>query len=232
MPGEPHSGNFAFWSNRGDESDMVLTRDFDLKNVGSEPIDLVYWTWYDIEEGWDYLYLEISTDGGETWSILETPSGTDEDDSGNSYGWAYTGFSGGGELPVWIEESVDLSKYAGEEILLRFEYITDAAVNGDGLLLDDIRIDAIGYAEDFEGDDHGWEAEGFVKLYNRLPQKYSVVLVEQGRETRVRQIELDELNAGSIEFELGGDFDEAMLIVSGMTRYTWQPAAYTFEIVP
>jgi hypothetical protein len=232
LPGEPHSGDFAFWSNRGDESDMVLTRKFDLTNVESAPIDLVYWTWYDIEEGWDYLYLEVSTDAGETWTILETPSGTDEDDSGNSYGWGYTGFSGGGELPVWIEERVDLSSYAGEEILLRFEYITDAAVNGDGLLLDDIRIDAISYAEDFEGDDHGWQAEGFVKLYNRLPQKYSVVLVEQGRETQVREIALDESNTGSIDVELGGDFDEATLIVSGMTRYTWQPAAYTFEITP
>jgi immune inhibitor A len=232
LPGEPHSGNFAFWSNRGDESDMLLTRAFDLTGLETTDIELVYWTWYDIEEGWDYLYLEVSTDDGETWTILETPSGTDEDSSGNSYGWAYTGFSAGGELPVWIEERVDLSSYAGEEVLLRFEYITDAAVNGDGLLLDDIRIDAIGYTEDFEDDDHGWQAEGFVKLYNRLPQKYSVVLVEQGRETRVREMTLDETNTGSIEVELGNEFDEATLIVSGMTRYTWQPAAYTFEIVP
>ena len=232
LPGEPHSGNFAFWSNRGDESDMVLTRGFDLTNVESAPIELVYWTWYDIEEGWDYLYLEISTDGGETWTILETPSGTDEDDSGNSYGWSYTGFSAGGELPVWIEERVDLSSFAGQEILLRFEYITDAAVNGDGLLLDDISIETLGYFEDFELDEGGWEAEGFVRLYNRLPQRYSVVLVEQGRETRVREMMLDETNTGSIEVELGDEFDEATLIISGMTRYTWQPAAYTIEVIP
>jgi hypothetical protein len=232
LPGEPRSGDFAFWSNRGDESDMRLTRSFDLKDAQSSTIELVYWTWYDIEEGWDYLYLEVSTDDGDNWTILETPSGTDEDSSGNSFGWGYTAFSGGGESPVWIEERVDLSSYAGEEILLRFEYITDAAVNGDGLLLDDISIDAIGYSEDFEGEDHGWQAEGFVKLYNRLPQKYSVVLVEEGSETRVREIELDGSNAGTIELELGSAYNEATLIVSGMTRYTWQPAAYTFEITP
>jgi immune inhibitor A len=232
LPGEPRSGDFAFWSNRGDESDMRLTRSFDLTDVQSSSIDLVYWTWYDIEEGWDYLYLEVSRDNGETWTILETPSGTDEDSSGNSYGWAYTGFSGGGITPEWIEERVDLSDFAGEEILLRFEYITDAAVNGDGLLLDDIRIDAIGYAEDFEGEQDGWVAEGFVRLYNRLPQKYSVELVEQGAETRVRHIVLDENNKGSIEVELGREYDQAMLIISGMARYTWQPAAYTIEILP
>jgi hypothetical protein len=210
---------------------MMLTRSFDFSSIESETIELVYWTWYDIEAGWDYLYLEVSSDGGDTWSILETPSGTDEDESGNSYGWAYTGYSGG-DRPVWIEERVDLSSYAGEEILLRFEYITDAAVNGDGLLLDDIRIDAIGYSEDFERGEGGWQAEGFVRLYNRLPQKYSVVLVEQGRSTRVREITLDASNTGSIEFELGSEYRRATLIISGMARHTWQPAAYSFEILP
>ncbi len=232
LPGEPHSGDFAFWSNRGDESDMTLTRAFDLRELEASDVELVYWTWYDIEEGWDYLYLEVSTDDGDTWSLLETPSGTDWDLSGNSYGWGYTGFSGGGDDPVWIEERVDLSAYTGEEVLLRFEYITDTAVNGDGLLLDDIHIDALGYYEDFEEDEGEWQAEGFVRLYNRLPQMYSVVLVEQGDETRVREIELDGSNRGSIQVELGSTFEQATLVVSGTTRYTWQPAAYTYEIAP
>jgi hypothetical protein len=231
LPGEAYSGDFTFWSNRGDESDMTLTRSFDLRGIQS-PIEFSYWTWYDIEEGWDYLYLEVSTDGGETWSILDTPSGTDEDSSGNSYGWAYTGFSGGGENPRWIEETVDLSAYADQEILLRFEYITDAAVNGDGLLLDDMRIDALGYFEDFEADEGGWHAEGFVRLYNRLPQHYSVILVEEGQETRIRELELDDANIGTIAVDLGGVYNKATLVVSGTTRYTWQPAAYTFEILP
>jgi immune inhibitor A len=232
LPGEPHSGNFAVWSNRGDESDMTLTRRFNFRNVEADTIELVYWTWYDIEEGWDYLYLEVSKDGGETWTILETPSGTDEDLSGNSYGWGYSGYSGGGAAPEWIEERIDLSDYAGEEIQIRFEYITDAAVNGDGLLLDDIRVEALGYSEDFEFDEGGWQAEGFVRLYNRLPQTYSVLFVEEGRETRVREFELDPSNEGSLEVELGDTFNQATIIVSGLTRYTWQPAAYSFEIIP
>ena len=58
------------------------------------------------------------------------------------------------------------------------------------------------------------------------------MLVEQGRETRVREVMLDGSNAGSIDVELGGSFDSAVLIVSGTTRYTWQPAAYTFEVLP
>lgn len=231
LPAEPLSGEYAFWSNRGDESDMTLTRSFDLQEV-SGPIELRYWTWYDIEEGWDYLYLEISADGGETWQILETPSGTAEDSSGNSYGWGYTGYSGGGSQPAWIQEKVDLSAFAGQEILLRFEYITDAAVNGDGFLLDDIRIDALGYFEDFEAGDGGWRAEGFVRLYNRLPQTYQVILVEHGDEIRVRPVALDAENSAEIEFQAGDGIDYITLIVSGTARHTWQPAPYRFELRP
>lgn len=231
LPAEPLSGEYAFWSNRGDESDMTLTRSFDLQEV-SGPIELRYWTWYDIEEGWDYLYLEISADGGETWQILETPSGTAEDSSGNSYGWGYTGYSGGGSQPAWIQEKVDLSAFAGQEILLRFEYITDAAVNGDGFLLDDIRIDALGYFEDFEAGDGGWRAEGFVRLYNRLPQTYQVILVEHGDEIRVRPVSLDAENSAEIEFQAGDGIDYITLIVSGTARHTWQPAPYRFELRP
>jgi len=231
LPAEPLSGEYAFWSNRGDESDMTLTRSFDLQEV-SGPIELRYWSWYDIEEGWDYLYLEISADGGETWQILETPSGTAEDSSGNSYGWGYTGYSGGGSQPAWIQEKVDLSAFAGQEILLRFEYITDAAVNGDGFLLDDIRIDALGYFEDFEAGDGGWRAEGFVRLYNRLPQTYQVILVEHGDEIRVRPVALDAENSAEIEFQAGDGIDYITLIVSGTARHTWQPAPYRFELRP
>jgi hypothetical protein len=229
LPGEAYSGDFTFWSNRGDESDMTLTRSFDLQQVEGA-VEASYWVWYDIEEGWDYLYLEVSPDGGDTWQILETPSGTAEDLSGNSFGWAYTGYSGGGDEPRWIQETVDLSEFAGQEVLLRFEYITDAAVNGDGLLLDDFSIEAIDYFEDFETDEGGWEAAGFVRLYNRLPQTYSVVLVEQGREIEIRELTLDENNHAEIEVTFDKDNREAVLIVTATTRHTWQPAAYIVEL--
>jgi hypothetical protein len=231
LPVGPHSGDFAFWSNRGDESDMTLSRAFDLTSV-SGPAALEYWVWYDLEADYDYAYLEVSDDGGETWTILQTPSGTPDDPSGNSYGWAYNGFSGGGTTGTWIEERVDLSAYAGEQILIRFEYVTDAAVNGEGLLLDDVRLEAVGYREDFEGGDGGWQAEGFVRFYNALPQTYRLALVERGDSTRVTYLELDDSGRAEVTVEIGGDFDEAILVLTGTARHTWQPALYRFHITP
>ncbi|HEY69432.1 MAG TPA: hypothetical protein G4O08_02485 [Anaerolineae bacterium] len=229
VPAYAHSGDYAFWSNRGDHSDMTLTRQFDFSDVQGQ-ILFDYWVWYDIEEDWDYLYLVISTDGGETWEILRTPSSTDTDPSGNSYGWGYTGASGNGYDPIWIQESVDLSRFAGQEVILRFEYITDAAVNGEGLLLDDLSIDAIGYSENFEQGNGGWEPGGFVRLYNSLPQTYIVALIEHGNPVVVREIELDDTRHAEVPIAFGDGFNEATLIVIGSARYTWTPAPYQFSL--
>ncbi|MCP4139523.1 MAG: hypothetical protein GY755_04390 [Chloroflexi bacterium] len=223
LPVDAYSGDYAFWTNKGDESDMTLTRDFDFSGVAG-PITLSFQTWYDIEEDYDYVYLEVSEDG-EHWDIITTPLGTDEDPSGNSYGWAFNGVTGG-----WVEENVDLSAYAGKAVQVRFEYVTDAAVNGEGMLIDDIRIDAIDYASDFESDNGGWEAAGFVRVQNVLPQSFQVALILKGSDTTVQIIELSEELTADIPLSLGSEYDEAILVVTGTTRFTRELANYSIEI--
>lgn len=228
VPVDPFSGSYAFWSNRGDESDMTLTRTFDF-SAATGPLTLSYWTWYDLEKDYDYLYLAASTDG-ENWQILTTPSGTSEDPSGNSYGWAYNGESGNG--PTWMQESVDLSEFAGQEVQLRFEYVTDAAVNGQGFLLDDISITETGYFSDFEANDGGWLADGFVRIQNVLPQTYRLSVIHLGRNSTVEQYSLSGENIIDIPVEIGNGTDEVILVVSGTTRFTTQKAAYRINIQP
>lgn len=223
LPVDAYSGKYAFWSNKGDESNMTLTRQFDLRNVSSAT--LRFRTWYDIEEDYDYVYLEASTDG-EHWKILTTPSGTDENPSGNSYGWGYNGKTDG-----WIEEKVDLSEYAGEQVWLRFEYVTDAAVNGEGMLIDDIAIPEINYFNDFESDDGGWEAKGFVRIQNVLPQIFRLALVTERTDgVEVAKISLDSSNSLEIPISIGGDVKAVTLVVSGTTRHTREAAQYQIEI--
>jgi hypothetical protein len=227
VPAYPHSGDFAFWSNKGDDSDMTLTRTFDFRDH-SGPLTLSYWTWYDIEKDWDYVYLESSTDG-ESWQIMTTPSGTAEDPVGNSFGWGYTGQSG--SEGTWVREEVDLSEFAGMQVHLRFEYITDSNVHGEGFLIDDITIPEIGYQTDFEVDSGGWEAAGFVRIQNQLPQTFRLALIEDGKHTRVVYLELGEENTLELPLSLGGDVDEVVLVVTGTTRFTRQKAIYQFELI-
>ncbi len=221
LPANPSSGRYAFWSNKGDESNMTLTREFDFSSM-SAPIELSFRTWYDIETDWDYVYVEVS-ENGENWEILTTPSGTGTDPSGNSYGWGYTGKTNG-----WIEEKIDLSDYAGKKIFVRFEYLTDAAVNGEGLLLDDVKVDAAGYSSDFEADDGGWQAEGFVRVQNVLPQTFGLALIKTS-DSSVTMIPLNEDQTAEIPISLKAG-EKAYLVVSGTTRFTREPGTYQFEI--
>lgn len=222
LPVDPNSGSYMFWSNRGDESDMTLTREFDFTGV-SEPITLSFAMWHDLETDYDYVFLEASTDG-ENWEILTTPSGTGEDPSGNSYGWGYNG-----QTNLWKTEEVDLSQFAGQKVQIRFEYITDAALNGEGFLLDDVQIEAIDYQEDFESGDGGWEAAGFVRVENVLPQTYRLALITKGDTTTVEYITLNADQTAEIPISLAAG-EEAILVVTGTARFTRLPAAYQIEI--
>jgi len=225
LPTQIPNGNYAVWSNQGDQSNMRMTRFFDLSQVQSQVL-LTFNTWFEIEADYDYLYVEVSEDG-ESWTILKTPSGTSADPAGNNYGWGYSGSSGG-----WIAEEVDLSGYAGKEIWLRFEYVTDGAVNGNGWLVDDITIPAIAYREDFENGVGGWELEGFVRTDNQLSQTFQVSLIRLGDEISVHRIELDQANRAFIpHIKNNQSNDDIILVVSGTNRYTRQPARYSFQMV-
>ena len=159
--------------------------------------------------------------------MVETPSGTDTDPVGNNYGWGYNGTSGG-----WIEEVVDLSEHAGKNIWLRFEYVTDAALNGEGLLLDDLRIDAIDYFANFESDDGGWQSEGFVRVQNRLAQRFAVsVIYEDGAQTVIEKYQFWGGEAFTIPVSLNDDMNNISILISGTTRYTQQPANYRLRLV-
>jgi immune inhibitor A len=223
-----HSGRYVWWSNRGDDSDMMLTRSFDLSEVSEATLE--FWAWYDIEEDWDYTYVEISADGGETWEILTTPSGVSTNPNGNSFGWAYTGRSGGGATAAWIQERIDLSAYAGQEVLIRFEYITDDAVNRPGFILDDVAIPEIGYFSDFEEDGENWEASGFIHHANVLPQRWLVQMILFGPETTVERLELDEDRTGSWAIPLDSRTDQAIIAISGLAPVTTEWASYSYEI--
>lgn len=220
---DPYSGGHYFWSNYGDESHMRLHRDFDLTNV-SGPVTLNYSTWFDIERDYDYVYVTTSIDG-EEWTILETTRCTREDPTGANYGCGYNGLSGG-----WINETVDLSAFAGENVTIQFEYITDAAVNGEGFVIDNISIDAIEYFTDFEDGDAGWQGEGFVLISNQLPQAFSTAVIQIGDESKVvKQISASGMDQ-VIQVDNQNDQEEIILAISGLTRHTRIPAGYRLRV--
>jgi hypothetical protein len=115
-------------------------------------------------------------------------------------------------------------------VQVRFEYVTDAAVLGEGFMLDDVSVDATSHQSDFEADDGGWEAEGFSRVQNIIPQTFRLSLITKGSNgTTVQAIELSPDQLAEIPLSLKNG-EEAILIVTGTTRYTRKSAAYQFEI--
>jgi len=219
----PSSGENFFWSNLGDESNMRLTREFDLSQV-SGLVELRFNTWYDLEEDYDYAYISASVDGT-NWDILDSQNCTSLNPSGNSYGCGWNGQSDG-----WIDEAVDLSQYVGEKVTVRIDYVTDAAVNGKGMAIDDLRLDAVGYTSDLESDEGGWLAEGFVRVQNTLPQSFSVSVIHAGNQPKVEQYQLEAGEKLTLDVEIGNSFDEVILVISGTTPVTREKATYQVEI--
>jgi hypothetical protein len=227
---EPYGGAGQWWSNRGDAIDSTLTSEFDLTDLKSAT--LRFRAWYDIEEHWDYAYVMASTDAGDTWRILPGRHTTDENPLALSYGPGYTGESGGGGEPTWVEEEVDLTPFAGQKILLRFEYITDEGVNLDGFAIDNIEIPELGFFDDAESDG-AWQAEGFLRLKGPLEQTFVVQVIETGQTTSVTTLPLDDANAGEVRLSgFGSTLDKAVIVIAAATDGTRQTASYRYSLEP
>ena len=165
-------GNSAWWSGAVNNSMALLSRTFDLNDIDiSAPISFDYDINYSIEDGYDYYYL-LLTDAQGRVTRLSPSTMTAADPAGQNRGGGTTGRSFG-----TVHESIDLSPWAGERVRLTFVYLTDTAGLSDGLLLDNFRIDAIGFADDAENDNGSWLSEGFSRISASVPQHFSMIVL-------------------------------------------------------
>jgi len=228
------SGRYAWWSNQGDRSDSRLTRRFDLQSVApGTPFALEVTMWWDIEEHYDYGYVLASRDGRK-WDILPGQQTTTDNPLGNSFGPAYTGqpLPSAKTATRWVVEHFDLSRYAGEQIWVRFEYITDDAVNYTGWFIDDIRIPLINYATDFEHGADGWESDGWLLSDNHLTQRWLLQVLEFKGDALVnlRRVKVDANGRAQIEVTQLSDTHYAVLAISALAPATTVPGQYELEI--
>ena len=232
---EQFNGNHAWWSNRADDSDVRLTREVDLSEVSrGDELTMTVRMWYDIEEDYDYGYVLVSRDGRK-WDILPGQRTTTDNPSGNSFGHAYTAQSAPSRLartPDWVQETFDLQAYAGENVWVRFEYVTDDAVNAPGWFIDEIEIPAIGYATNWADGADGWNSEGWLLTDNRLPQEWlvQIMLFHEGTLAGFERAPVD--SGGNVRINLDGlgRESEVVLAISGLTPVTTEEAVYEYGI--
>ncbi len=230
VPNSPVQGGSEWWSNRGDEMDSTLTRAFDLRHVRTATLQ--YDVWYDIEKDFDYGYVEVSDDGGHTWRTLRGRYTTDGDPNGANYGNGYTGSSASQKdaRDGWLHESIDLSRYAGRQIMVRFEHITDDAFNASGLTLDNVRIPELGFADGPGAT--GWQSHGWTRISNTLPTRWLVQLVLYTTHgVQVRQMPLSPTVDGQATIAgFGADVQRVVVALSPTAPQTTVPSNYTLSV--
>lgn len=77
---------------------------------------------YDIENGFDYCYIEASGNNGSTWTTVYTMNGE-------------------GNLSTWENFDINIGGFVGNsQVKVRFRFYTDAGYQADGLYVDSLRI--------------------------------------------------------------------------------------------
>ena len=226
IPTDAHSGRSFWWSDRVDGLDSTLTREVDLS--GASKATLSFWSWYEIEPDFDYGYVSVSTDGGTRWTTLKTEATTTDDPNGNNLGNGVTGHSGSGAKPAWAKQTADLGAYAGKKVQLRFEYVTDGALNFNGLAIDDITIPEIGLADDAE-QDNGWTANGFIRSSNVVKQRYIVQVIRPGSSGATSAVERYIVENGVLEIDVDGSKDRKapLLAITPVAPRSTEPVGFS-----
>lgn len=175
---EPAQGANQWWSGSGDNLANTLTRSVDL--TGKSAASLTLDGWYDIEAEYDYLYTEVSTDGGANWTAVDgTVDGTaiPKDASGKP---AITG-----TVDAYKKLVFPLDAYAGKKVDLRFRYQTDGGVAQKGFAADQITVTADGsavFSDNAEAADAAWKTKGFSRIGASITDDYAQYYIAENRQ--------------------------------------------------
>ncbi|MEV6998945.1 immune inhibitor A domain-containing protein [Streptomyces sp. NPDC093982] len=174
----PAQGANQWWSGSGDNLANTLTRSVDL--TGKSAASLTLDGWYDIEAEYDYLYTEVSTDGGANWTAIDgTVDGAaiPKDASGKP---AITG-----TVDAYKKLAFPLDAYAGKKIDLRFRYQTDGGVAQKGFAADQITVTADGtalFSDNAEAADAAWKTKGFTRIGASITDDYAQYYIAENRQ--------------------------------------------------
>jgi bacillopeptidase F (M6 metalloprotease family) len=194
--------------------------------------ELTFDTYWDIEDNWDFGFVQVSTDNGANWTSLSNaytsgvidPQGH-PDIAANLPG--LTSWSCYVEADCWVNMSFDLSAYDGQDILIAFRFMTDWGFTYEGWYVDNVFVD-------------GTEYDDFVSYaeFSGIENLYTVTLVGERtnageQEYAVETILSDDYMGSVDDFKyILDDYNTVYMLVTfdapeGATSY----ADYSFEFL-
>ncbi|RPI13267.1 MAG: T9SS C-terminal target domain-containing protein [Ignavibacteriae bacterium] len=140
---------------------FTLNNPVNLSNTVNPRLE--FFAKWSTEASYDYVRIQISTDGGSIWSNLagrftSTVSGQPSYHANQS----------------WIYERISLNSYIGQTIRFRYYYYTDNGIPGDGFYFDNFRI--VNYTNETVGvtSNSGLIPDKFA-LYQNYPNPFNPV---------------------------------------------------------
>lgn len=221
------SDGLVLWSGDGDLIDAWAI--FSAAGGGTLSFD----TYWDIEDSWDFGFVQVSTDGGSTWSSLGNASTTAVHDPSahpdiianlpGLTGWSVD----------WLNVEFDLSPYAGQDILLALRYMTDWTFTLDGWFVDNVTVDGTLISD-------GSDASVFDDITGLFPIENDFIVtivgfVQKGNGTKhtVHTLKLDEVTEEGMA-ALNGVLNQAdgavLLVTSAAPEGVADYAQYTYSI--
>jgi hypothetical protein len=196
-----YKGNKGWHTKNGDLMNILLAGE-----VYVDPLDptLTLNTYWDIEPYWDFGFIQVSNDTGETWVSLE-----------NAYTVPFyvpqalhkivdnleglTGNSGG---PILMD--FDLTAFAGETVLIGFRYMTDWGYTDKGWYIYDASVSGAPIALE----DVPKEADFIVTLITTNGADYEVI-----------DLSLSDMSETGVRFDDIASDEDLILVISPTNEY-------------
>lgn len=213
------TGGNAWYSGASDLRDVQIVGALDL--TGMTEATLSFDTYYFIEEQWDFGFVQVSTDGGATWTSLS-----------NEYTRSDIVLEGHPDIMANLpgltgqysgNMAFDLSAYVGGEIMVAFRYMTDWGYTDPGWYVDNIALNGVII-------DNGDDVRSFESMQPPVEVDFSVIIYapeyyneEFSLPYKMMKLNLDDA-AETVEQSLAGfsGYKEIFIIVSsdaGPTNY-------------
>ena len=94
-----------------------------LNFTGAYSAEISFWTRYNLENDYDYMYLEVSTDGN-NWNQIDSYNG---------------------QQNSWTMKTYSMNDYLNEtNVIIRFRFSSDEYVEEDGMYIDDLEVTVTG----------------------------------------------------------------------------------------
>jgi hypothetical protein len=128
-------------------SDQYLVSPAVVLPTGQSPVTLQFWNYQELEDSttgcFDGAVVEISTNGGSTWTRLESELLTDPYDGviSSSFSNPLAGQNAWcGDPQAYLNSIVDINAFAGQTAQFRFRLATDSSVSHPGWDVDDVVV--------------------------------------------------------------------------------------------